>query len=228
MTTRKTFTAVCQRSQRWWAIRIPEVQGAFSQARRLDQVERMARDVVSLALEIPPDSFDVCVEIKLPADAHGALERASALRHEAQLAVANANGATVAAAGLLVDQEGLTMREAGRLLGLSHQRIAQLLREANSAAEGKLRRTVRRRATKNRPSRAVVSPEPRVGARVGVSFVGVVRGGEVVEDRGPLAPGGERVVRVRLDFPPEDRLELEIPVSWLQPNPDPPPADSPG
>jgi hypothetical protein len=85
----------------------------------------------------------------------------------------------------------------------------------------------RRRATKNRTSRAVVSPEPRVGARVGVSFAGTVRGGEVVEDRGPLAPGGERVVRVRLDFPPDDRFELEIPVSWLQPNPDPPVADSP-
>jgi hypothetical protein len=141
MMTRKTYTAVCQRSQRWWAIQIAEVRGAFSQARRLDQVERMVRDVVSLALEIPPDSFDVRVEPRLPADAQRALERASELRHEAQVALANANGATVAAAGLLVDQEGLTMREAGQLLGLSHQRIAQLLREANSAPQRKRRQT---------------------------------------------------------------------------------------
>jgi hypothetical protein len=41
-----------------------------------------------------------------------------------------------------------------------------------------------------------------------------------VEDRGPLGPGGERVVRVRLDFPPDDPFELEIPVSWLHPSPD--------
>jgi len=139
MTTRKTYTAVCQRSQGWWAIRIPEVRGAFSQARRLGQVERMVRDVVSLALEVPGDTFDVRVETRLPADAQRALERASELRHEAQLAVANANGATMAAAGLLVNQEGLTMREAGQLLGLSHQRIAQLLRQAKSAPQRKAR-----------------------------------------------------------------------------------------
>jgi hypothetical protein len=47
-----------------------------------------------------------------------------------------------------------------------------------------------------------------------------VRAGEVVEDRGPLGPDGERVVRVRLDFPPDDPFELEIPVSWLKSNPD--------
>lgn len=41
---KKTYTAVCQRSQGWWAIRFPEVPGAFSQARRLGQVERMVRD----------------------------------------------------------------------------------------------------------------------------------------------------------------------------------------
>jgi hypothetical protein len=132
---------VCQRSQRWWAIRIPEVPGAFSQARRLDQVERLVRDVVSLALEIPPDSFDVRIETSLPGDIQRALELASELRHQAQLAVANANGATMAAARLLVDQEGLTMREAGQLLGLSHQRVAQLLRVANSAPERKPGRT---------------------------------------------------------------------------------------
>src|SRR2546429_1808673 len=133
MTTR-TYTAICQRSQGWWAIRIPEVRGAFSQARRLGEVERMVRDVVSLVLEVPPDSFDVRVEVTLPEAAEQAVRRAAELRHEAQLAAASAGQAAVDAARLLVVVEGLTMREAGQLLGISHQRVAQILREARAAA----------------------------------------------------------------------------------------------
>ena len=37
-------TAVCRRSGNWWAVEIPEVEGAFTQARRLDQVADMAAD----------------------------------------------------------------------------------------------------------------------------------------------------------------------------------------
>src|SRR3982074_2493276 len=48
--SRKTYTARCRRSQGWWAIGVPEVPGALSQARRLGEVERMVRDVVALAL----------------------------------------------------------------------------------------------------------------------------------------------------------------------------------
>lgn len=135
--SRKTYTAKCRRSQGWWAIGVPEVPGAFSQARRLGEVERMVRDVVALALEVAPDSFDVRLEVTLPDESQQALERAAELRHEAQLAAASANRATVEAARLMVDGDALTMREAGQLLGLSHQRIAQLMREARrSAGEG--------------------------------------------------------------------------------------------
>jgi hypothetical protein len=132
--SRRTFTATCQRSQGWWAIRVPEVRGAFSQARRLQHVERMVRDVVALALEVPPDSFDVRVEVMLPEPSQRALDRAIDLRHEAQQAMASAARATVEAVRSMVDRDGLTIREAGQLLGLSHQRIAQLMREPAAPA----------------------------------------------------------------------------------------------
>ena len=127
--TERTYAAICERSQGWWAIRIPEVRGAFSQARRLGEVERMVRDVVSLALDVPPDSFEVRLEVRVPATSEQAVQRAGELRHEAQLAVASAARATAEAARLLVRGDGLTMREAGQILGLSHQRVAQILRE---------------------------------------------------------------------------------------------------
>lgn len=52
---------MAQRDGSWWAITVPELDGVFSQARRLDRVEYMARDVISLMLEVPADSFDVDV-----------------------------------------------------------------------------------------------------------------------------------------------------------------------
>jgi hypothetical protein len=132
--TRRVHTVRCERSQGWWAVRVPEVPGAFGQARRLDDVERAARDVVALALDVPPDAFDVRVEPRLPEAAELAVGRAAELRHEAQLAAASASRAVLDAARLLIDGEGLTMREAGQLLGLSHQRIAQVLRGGRSPA----------------------------------------------------------------------------------------------
>ena len=55
----------------------------------------------------------------------------------------------------------------------------------------------------------------RVGDEVGVPFGGAVRTGRVVEDRGGLAPGGERVLRVRLFMPSDEEFEVELPVSYL-------------
>ena len=50
----------------WWAISVPEVKGAFSQARRLDQVEGMAREAIALILDVDRQSFDIEVLPDLP------------------------------------------------------------------------------------------------------------------------------------------------------------------
>ena len=58
---RPRYTAIAERDGTWWAITVPELPGVFSQARRLDRVEYMARDAIALMLEVPPDSFDIGV-----------------------------------------------------------------------------------------------------------------------------------------------------------------------
>lgn len=58
---KQAYTIVVERDQGWWAIRVAELPGVFSQTRRLDGVEVMARNAISLLLEVPPDSFDVVV-----------------------------------------------------------------------------------------------------------------------------------------------------------------------
>lgn len=56
----------------------------------------------------------------------------------------------------------------------------------------------------------------KVGDGVAVPFGSGSRIGQVVEDRGPLGPGGEQVVRIRVQLAESDPLEFELPVSQLR------------
>lgn len=103
------------------------LKGGYTQARRLDQVEAMVREVVSLLLDLPEDSFDVRVDPALPADIKREVDEARALREKAERAQQDATRAAAKAAADLVKRERLTIRDAGRILGLSHQRVDQLL-----------------------------------------------------------------------------------------------------
>ena len=122
-----THTVTVRRSGDWWSITIDDVPGAFTQARRLDQVEIMARDVIGLMLDVPTDSFDVNLNVHLPPQAEDETRRVAKARQELVDAQAAFSDATRTAAKTLTARCGLTVRDAGRVLGLSHQRVDQLL-----------------------------------------------------------------------------------------------------
>ena len=42
-----------------WFIQIPSHENIFTQAKNIDEIEPMTREVISLMLEIPEDSFDL-------------------------------------------------------------------------------------------------------------------------------------------------------------------------
>jgi predicted RNase H-like HicB family nuclease len=121
------YRAVATRSGDWWAITIPELPGAFSQCKRLNQVEAMAREVIALMLDSDPaDVGDVEVDVHLPdqlADDLAALRRSERLADDARHAATHAQRR---AAGQL-RAAGLSVRDIGRLLGVSHQRVSQIL-----------------------------------------------------------------------------------------------------
>ncbi len=123
---RSSYTVSAERNGEWWAITVDELRGVFSQARRLTQVESMARDAIALFLDVPADSFDLSVREKLAPDvalvvAAAKEARAAAIAHQEV-----ASERSRAAARTLAAQ-GLAQRDIGRLLDLSHQRVAQLL-----------------------------------------------------------------------------------------------------
>jgi predicted RNase H-like HicB family nuclease len=122
-----TYTVVCERSDGWWAIRVRELPGVFTQVRRLDQAEAMARDAIAMFERRKADSFAVEVSAVPPSGTTKVVTRARRAREEAEAAQSVASDATMAAAVALV-RGGLTVRDAGMLLGLSHQRIAQVIR----------------------------------------------------------------------------------------------------
>lgn len=124
----KTYTARCQRSGDWWAISVPELKGVNTEARRLEKAEAMVRDAIALFLDVPTDSFEVTIEPILPRELQKKVGRARKVRGEAEVLQAEAATVSAAVAADLVQGAHLTVRDAGRVLGLSHQRIAQLLK----------------------------------------------------------------------------------------------------
>ena len=125
--------AVAERDGAWWAIRVPELRGVYSQARRLADVEAMARDAIALVLDVAPNSFDVSVEPVLGSDAAELVEQALAGRLEAERAARQASAQLRVAVDRL-SASGLTVRDIAHILGLSHQRIAQVSGSRRTAA----------------------------------------------------------------------------------------------
>lgn len=118
------YTAVCRRSGDWWAITVPGLKGVHSQAKRLEQVEETVREAISLYLEAKGEEsgpFEIEVRPEVPDEVSTALKA----REEAAQAEERANRATIDAVHVLLGS-GLTVRDAGRLLHLSPQRISQL------------------------------------------------------------------------------------------------------
>jgi predicted RNase H-like HicB family nuclease len=140
--SRMRYTAIAERSGRWWALHVPEVPGVFTQARTLKEARGMVRSAVSLALECPRDSFDVDLEVRVTAnDPISTADSVTALLEDvaekdlaADRAAAVASEATRQAATTL-RAAGLTLSDTGELLGVSYQRVQQLITESRRGHE---------------------------------------------------------------------------------------------
>ena len=125
-------TAVAERSGSWWAVRVPEVPGVFTQARRLDQVPSMAADAVAALLGLDPATVAVDLQPVLDPSVSERLREARTERMRAdELAKAAAEKLRRVARTLADD--GLPERDIGAILGVSHQRAHQLLTDRRAS-----------------------------------------------------------------------------------------------
>jgi hypothetical protein len=115
-----SFTALCERAGRWWTIRVPQIENLTAQVRSLDQAEIVTRQLISRTLAIPVESIKIDVLPDAPAPVAHALQA----RHAARQAVEAAARATGEALEALA-REGIALRDAATLLGLSPAEIEQ-------------------------------------------------------------------------------------------------------
>lgn len=122
---RKSYRVTALRDGRWWLLRVPELD-IVTQTRRLGHAGPTARDLIATWLDAQPESFDVEI---VPAVGDHAIDR---LIGEAVEARANAARESSRATDLTDEvvhrlvAKGVPMRDVGEMLGISHQRVAQL------------------------------------------------------------------------------------------------------
>lgn len=133
-----TYAASAERSGDWWAVTIDEVAGGIhTQGRTLREARRMAADAIAAVMDVPIDDVRVDLTVAGTARQLKALERA---RQEARKASRTEGEALTAAVAALL-ATGMSQRDAGEILGLSHQRISQVApAKPKKAAKAKTRR----------------------------------------------------------------------------------------
>ena len=123
----KTYRVDVVRDEGWWIMhaRIPRTI-IYSQAKRVDDVEPMIRDAIAGVLDVEPESFAIDLAFDLDSDVLDQVARAREVSLEAAEVQERASRESRAAVQALRN-EGLTLKEAGYFLGVSPQRVAQLL-----------------------------------------------------------------------------------------------------
>jgi predicted RNase H-like HicB family nuclease len=122
----KRYKAIFDRDESGsWLARIPSIPGCHTYGRTLEQARTRLREALGLWIERPEDAV-IEEAIRLRADLRTAIQRSRRTRERAEREQENAQTQTRAAAEALVE-EGVSLRDAGELLGLSHQRVQQLV-----------------------------------------------------------------------------------------------------
>lgn len=124
--SRKAYVAVYGRDSEAgaWTVRIKGLSGCQTYGRSLRQAQNRIREALAVWLDAEPDSLHI--RDQLPADLTSVAEGVARARHNVEVAGAKAQQETADAVRRLTDL-GLSRRDAAELLGLSHQRIQQLL-----------------------------------------------------------------------------------------------------
>ncbi len=127
----RIYEAKCTREGDWWSVAVTDqLEGGepllFTQARRLRQVDAMVIDAVTTLLEVPESEVVVVKIPELNNALNAQLEARRRARSVARAAASDAARADVDIARALVNS-GLTIRDAGDILEISFQRVAQLV-----------------------------------------------------------------------------------------------------
>ena len=110
----------------WWVASVPSVRGCHTQGRTIRQARERIREALGLFVA-DAKRATLRDEILLPGRVRSLVARQHAARERADAEQARAQAVTREAVRRLTRDVGLSVRDAGELLGLSHQRVQQLV-----------------------------------------------------------------------------------------------------
>lgn len=125
----KRFTVSFDRNEAgWWVARVKEAPAALTRGRTLAEARRRMREALVLALGSGSAARRIALveDVRLPATALRALREVAASRTRLVQERDRLSDAIDSAISTLLDGMHLSVRDAGELLGLSHQRVQQL------------------------------------------------------------------------------------------------------
>ena len=117
--------AEASRDGKWWLVHVKEID-RHTQARNLAEAETMAQELTALCLDVPLDEVSVTLTVEIPLLVKTAVNDANALFEEAADTRHRAAVRSREAVEALRDQ-GWTLRDIGQALGISYQRVHQLV-----------------------------------------------------------------------------------------------------
>ena len=126
MTRPRNYVAVYERDPESvaWLVHINGIPGCLTYGRTLRQAEIRIREALAVWLDRDPDGLEISSE--WPPELEEVATKVSQARRNAA-ASAQAAGATMAKAAKKLDRMGLSRRDTADVLGISHQRVQQLL-----------------------------------------------------------------------------------------------------
>jgi len=126
MSRTKNFVAVYEHdaNDNAWLVHIKGIEGCHTYGRTIRQAEARIREALAAWLDREPESLVITPE--LPPAVALVASGVSKARSDAERAGSKAQAATIDAARQLTEM-GLSRRDAADLLGISHQRVQQLL-----------------------------------------------------------------------------------------------------
>ena len=120
----------------WWVATVREVRGCHTQGRTIEQARRRIREALGLFVD-HADKAELIDDVVLPANARTLLKRVLSTRKRAEEEAIKLQNTTAEAAQVLTKDLGVSVRDAGELLGLSHQRVHQLLTASSRKKKAK-------------------------------------------------------------------------------------------
>lgn len=122
----RTYTVTYERDETgWWIASVKEVSGCHTQGRSISQARRRIREALSLCVT-GASKAKLVDDIRLPKSVSTLIADVKASRLRVEEESVKLRCTTEEAIASLIKDFGVSMRDAGELLELSHQRVNEV------------------------------------------------------------------------------------------------------